>query len=289
MKEEREMNELKESSQGQALSEGDYLDTHYMAAQESYEAMMKAADFQPGWRVLDAGAGSGSFLPLLSHILAPNGLIHAIDLAPENVAMIQQRAAANSFTCPLTARTGNLIKLPFEDDSFDAIWCANVFQYLTDEALVQSLHEFKRVVRPGGRIVIKDADLSANLHAPESMAYWQLMAKARTHPKYATWINGAFRTIHLPDWFRHCGISLVSYQTFIAEWRYPIPEAALPYLTTLIRFVTNLVKELGASEEDMATWHRIMNPTDPDYFLTSSDFYMRGASALIIGTVPNSS
>lgn len=48
---------LTTTSEGRAYSAGTYLDTHFAAAREEYEAMAHSAGFQPGWTILDAGAG----------------------------------------------------------------------------------------------------------------------------------------------------------------------------------------------------------------------------------------
>lgn len=42
--------------------------------------------------------------------------------------------------------------LPFEDDSFDLIWCSEVLEHLKDPAA--SLAEMRRVSRPGGDIIL---------------------------------------------------------------------------------------------------------------------------------------
>lgn len=85
---------------GHALSEANWLDTHFEVARTINEAMIRDADIQSGWHVLDAGCGGGSFLPLISQSVGPTGQITALDLAPENVAIVEQRAAVGHFACP---------------------------------------------------------------------------------------------------------------------------------------------------------------------------------------------
>lgn len=57
MAETHEQSQSTTSSQGHILSEGSYLDSHFAAARAAYEAMAHFAGFQPGWTILDAGAG----------------------------------------------------------------------------------------------------------------------------------------------------------------------------------------------------------------------------------------
>lgn len=77
------------TSTGHALSAAAWLDTHYLAGQPEYEAVLRSAGFQAGWRVLDAGCGGGSYLPLLGDLLGPDGRLSAVDLAAENVARVE--------------------------------------------------------------------------------------------------------------------------------------------------------------------------------------------------------
>ncbi|HEY7908831.1 MAG TPA: hypothetical protein VIC60_08140, partial [Thermomicrobiales bacterium] len=52
------------SSTGQLMTGSEWLDVHFEASRPEYEAMLRSVGLQPGWHVLDAGSGSGSYLPL---------------------------------------------------------------------------------------------------------------------------------------------------------------------------------------------------------------------------------
>jgi arsenite methyltransferase len=120
------------TSTGRTLSAASWLDTHYLAGQPEYESMLRSAGFRKGWRVLDAGCGGGSFLPLLSVLLGPTGRLDTIDLAPENVAQVEALIASGRLGCPADVRVGDITALPYDDSGFDAIWSTNVTQYLPD-------------------------------------------------------------------------------------------------------------------------------------------------------------
>jgi ubiquinone/menaquinone biosynthesis C-methylase UbiE len=108
-----------------------------------------------GWNVLDAGCGGGSFLPLLAELVGSGGHISTYDLAPENVGIVDSLVENGQFLCSIETRVGNLTSLPYEDNRFDAVWCANITQYLTDDELSQMLAEFCRVVRPEGLVAVQ--------------------------------------------------------------------------------------------------------------------------------------
>jgi len=76
------------TSTGVANSAADWLDDHFEYARPEYEAQLCAVGIQPGWRVLDAACGAGSFLPWIADLVGPSGNIAALDLTPENVAVV---------------------------------------------------------------------------------------------------------------------------------------------------------------------------------------------------------
>jgi ubiquinone/menaquinone biosynthesis C-methylase UbiE len=151
---------------GQVGTEAGFLDAHFEACRQEYEAMLGSVGVQRGWSVLDAACGGGSYLPLLAESVGPRGRIAAFDLAADSVERVQRLAAAGAFGCPVEARVASLTSLPYPDGAFDAVWCANSLQYLPDEEFTIALAEFRRVVRPGGLVAIKDPDPGLWLFAP---------------------------------------------------------------------------------------------------------------------------
>jgi SAM-dependent methyltransferase len=49
---------------------------------------------------------------------------------------------------------GDIFRLPFHDNSIDGIWNVGVMEHFTHDRIDQILREFKRVLRPGGRVIL---------------------------------------------------------------------------------------------------------------------------------------
>lgn len=49
---------------------------------------------------------------------------------------------------------GDIMRMPFLDDSIDGIWNVGVMEHFTHDVIDQMLREFRRVLRPGGRLVL---------------------------------------------------------------------------------------------------------------------------------------
>lgn len=94
----------------------------------------------PGLRVLEVGAGTGKFTARL----AATGAEVA---AAEPVAAM--RAACAAALPGVDLRDGTAAALPFADASFDALVCAQAFHWF---ATADALAEFRRVLKPGGRL-----------------------------------------------------------------------------------------------------------------------------------------
>jgi SAM-dependent methyltransferase len=104
---------------------------------------MRILDPQPGELILDAGCGTGRNL---GPILAAGAQAVGIDFSSGMLAVARDAAPA----CALAAvdlRTA----LPFGDGCFDAVLCSLVGEHLDE--IVAPLTEFRRVTRPGGRLV----------------------------------------------------------------------------------------------------------------------------------------
>src|SRR5262249_53065261 len=90
---------LHAASTGFIGTEAGFLDLHFDACRPEYEAMLRSVGIQPGWRILDAGCGGGSFLPLLAELVGARGAIAALDMADDSITAVQARAARGEFAC----------------------------------------------------------------------------------------------------------------------------------------------------------------------------------------------
>jgi ubiquinone/menaquinone biosynthesis C-methylase UbiE len=120
----------------------------------SHRAMIRRLRMVAGDRpvkVLDVGCGTGLFAERLRQAM-PQARVWGIDL----VASMLQKGSARwerhgGVVQPVQ---GDSERLPFADDTFDFITCANSFHhYPHQERAVQEMH---RVLRPGGRLLIID-------------------------------------------------------------------------------------------------------------------------------------
>jgi len=95
----------------------------------------------PGAQMLDAGCGSGCVLDRL----AAFGDVAGVDVSP--LAVRAARARGHDEVV-----AANVVRLPFEDNTFDLVTCLDVLEHTPDDLAV--LRELRRVTRPGGQMVL---------------------------------------------------------------------------------------------------------------------------------------
>jgi demethylmenaquinone methyltransferase/2-methoxy-6-polyprenyl-1,4-benzoquinol methylase len=116
----------------------------------------RAADLAgvgPGSRVLDVATGTGDLALELARRVAPGGEVVASDFAEAMLDRARAKAArAEHRAVRPRFEWADAMRLPYDADSFDAATVG--FGARNFEDLGRGLAEMRRVVRPGGRVVV---------------------------------------------------------------------------------------------------------------------------------------
>lgn len=112
-------------------------------------------------RVLDAGCGPGMSLPLLVRYFEPAEVV-GLDIDPGEIQ--RARAHVRRCACAVELVQGDVAQLDFADSSFDLILCHQTLHHVVDQAAV--LREFRRVLAPGGVLLIAESCRKFILSAP---------------------------------------------------------------------------------------------------------------------------
>ncbi len=105
-----------------------------------------------GGSVLDVGCGNGRLVELFG-VNSKQQIVNSIEYVgiDQSVKLIEIAKKRNP---GVEFHVAEITKLPFEDNSFDAIYCIAVFCHIPPGFHQQALAEMKRVLKPGGKIIM---------------------------------------------------------------------------------------------------------------------------------------
>lgn len=161
-----------------------------------------------GERLLEVAVGTGlSFQYLLR--ANPNGWTEGVDLSP---AMLRQarRRAARAATPRYRLRHGNAYALAYPEATFDGVLNSYMFGLLPVADVPSVLREFKRVLRPGGRLVL------ISMPPPERWYHHSWAALYRLYPA----LLGGCRGVRTAPFLRTTGFVDVR-RRFVSQWAFP--------------------------------------------------------------------
>ena len=123
----------------------------------------------PNAKILDIGCGLGD-TTLMLYSCFPGSTITGLD---GNASLIEAAIAEKKLLNPgLNFVCGDALNLPFEDGSFDFVFCRYIVQHLPDA--LAGLAEMKRVCKTGGTVFAQEPDGNSFQSYPESWAYPRL-------------------------------------------------------------------------------------------------------------------
>jgi SAM-dependent methyltransferase len=133
-----------------------------------------------GRSILDVGCGDGELAIELFKLGAD---VAGIDASGDMIAAARARAANREADIAFHVAAAG--RLPFPPECFDIVTAITVLCFIEDAALV--LREIRRVLRPGGRIVIGELG---------KWSYWAARRRIRGWLGSPLWRQARFRTAH---------------------------------------------------------------------------------------------
>jgi ubiquinone/menaquinone biosynthesis C-methylase UbiE len=127
------------------------------------DRVVAAMQLAPGMTVADVGAGTGYFEPHLSRAVGPGGKVLALDIEPDMVAHLRDRAAHDRLD-NVEARQVAAGDPALPPASVDRVLIVDTWHHIADRAAYAS--RLVAALKPGGAIVVVDFRLDAHRGPP---------------------------------------------------------------------------------------------------------------------------
>lgn len=146
--------------------------THTHSWRNSVRIISEKAQIKNGSRILDAGCGWGRILlGLLERFSNLN--VTALDFQKDAIIRGKSLIGAESNSNQINWTIGDLQSLDFEDNVFDCVYSARVFQHLNSPEVAAK--ELFRVLRPGGKFIV----FVQNKWCPLNLTYYSRLYSPR--------------------------------------------------------------------------------------------------------------
>ncbi|MBB5938705.1 SAM-dependent methyltransferase [Streptomyces zagrosensis] len=122
--------------------------------------------------LLDIGCGTGG--PALRLAQRSGARVTAVTVSRSQLDQCHERARAAGLGERVTFTRGNAMDLTYADATFDAAWSIDCFAHLSDRPA--GLREARRVIRPGGHLLLTEFFQRGTPGAKEVAAFSQLWA-----------------------------------------------------------------------------------------------------------------
>ena len=225
---------------------------------EQRRLIVEMLELQPGEHVLDIGSGPGFLACEMAAVVGEEGSVHGVDPSESMLAIAAQRERVAG-SAPTEFRTGDALELPYPTASFDAAVSTQVYEYVED--MPAALADARRVLRPGGRLLVLDTDWDSIV--------WRSSDRDRMRRVLAAW-DEHLADPHLPA--RLTGLLRDAGFTVTLRKTIPILNAGLrsdTYSAGLIGFITGFVSgRQGITEDEARAWADDLAAQGDDYFFS---------------------
>jgi demethylmenaquinone methyltransferase/2-methoxy-6-polyprenyl-1,4-benzoquinol methylase len=145
----------------------------FETSQETWEATLALLHPSPGQKLLDGGTGTGRLAIAIADQVGDEGKVYGVDVSPAMLRQARRQITRTPIADRIELRLGDVRSLPFANGSLDGAAVSLVLELLSPEGTSAALSELRRVVRPGGRIVL--AALAEELPYGRTLSFYLVL------------------------------------------------------------------------------------------------------------------
>jgi SAM-dependent methyltransferase len=258
------------------------LGAYHRAFAPERRAMIEALPLKPGESVLEVACGDGASTAILAGRVGPEGRVVASDLLPAYLDLARQTVGDRPHVEYVAA---GIDALPFDDGTFDLVWCAQSLYSLPDP--LEAVRAMVRMARPGGTVALLEDDSLHRMVLPWPIevelavraAEWAALREESDRPrKY-------YVGRHLRGLFLAAGLEHVAVRTWASDRMAPLDDDTRTFFASYL----DTLRERAAPRLDPAmrsAFERLVEPDSPEYLLDRADLTVTVLDHVVQGLRP---
>ncbi len=262
----------------------------YEMCKDDYQPILEELEKVEFEWLLDVGCGTGPMIELLS-ARYPERHFVGMDITPRMIEVANEKGLANSEFI-----VGDSEAMPFDDEEFDAVICANSFHHYPEPQ--KFFNEVFRVLKPGGRLILRDYTTQKHVlwlmnHIEMPLANMAGHGDVRAYTKDQVLdmlINAGLKPIKLESQakFRlHAVVEKPKEQTSLPKRTIPTPKAAVGTNSWGSKAYGKVLRGTSADEQTLKETAQTACSLGLDVFDTARDYGFGLGEKLIGKLCPN--
>ena len=256
--------------------------SQHRAFEAQFRAIVASLPLRPGDHVLDLACGDGAF----SRWLAAAGVnVVAVDLSRAFLALAQQENQPEFISERVHFVQADFRRLPFCEDQFDLVWCAQSLYSLPDP--LEALQVMRQKTKPGGYVAVIENDEFHHVLLP-----WPIEIElAVCHAELAAHIERSRRPRkfyvgrQLRELFHAAGLTDCRQRTWTFDCQAPLGPSEREFFACHLHNLRERTRP-HLKPETVDEFDRLACPDSEYYMLDSPDFAATCINFVIWGMRP---
>jgi SAM-dependent methyltransferase len=244
--------------------------------------IVRALPLTAGMRVLDLACGDGFYTRRIADRLGPGGSVTGVDLNRAYLSLAKLEATHQTGSATIDFVAASFDRLPFPDETFDFVWCAQSLYSLPEPVAV--FEHLARVLRPGGIVAVLENDTLHQVFLPWPVSLELPLRVAELRALSAKTCNPSRYYVgrRLAAVFAEAGLEPLEVATRAIDRQAPFGEAEETLLQGYLEAVANRVAPYLAASL-LQQLRRLGDPESPDHMLRQPYLTMTWLNVLALG------
>lgn len=246
------------------------------------QTIVNELPLRPEMRVLDLACGDGFYTRRIAERLGSGGFIAGVDINLAYLSQARVEASRQRGRARIDFLAASFDRLPFPDDTFDLVWCAQSLYSLPDPVI--AIGHMARVLRPGGVVVVLENDTLHQVFLPWPVRLELPLraAELRSFQEGSRNSSKYYVGRRLPAILASAGLEPLRMTTHAFDRQAPLGEAERDLLQGYLEEVSERVApHLDAAL--LQELRQLVDPGSPQHLLGQPHLTMTWLNVLAIG------